>query len=110
MSGALSRRDLLRGRFFGRRSDRSEQRQRARASLATVDGVAWIQVPNCLAHQGTFCSVCVEQCPEQGAIETTEGRPRVVADKCTGCRICHDVCPAPGNAIIVLPRPRKEST
>ncbi|MHC5113013.1 MAG: 4Fe-4S dicluster domain-containing protein [Planctomycetota bacterium] len=108
MSHALSRRDLLLGRF-GFRAGRSAQRRRAQAALAHVDGVAWIQAPSCLAHQGTFCSVCVEQCPEEGAIVTNEGRPRVVADTCTGCRICHDVCPAPGNAIIVLPRVHKES-
>jgi ferredoxin len=58
----------------------------------------------CLAHQGSFCSVCSERCPEPGAILTEMGKPRVNPDLCTGCRICHDVCPAPKNAVFLVAR------
>jgi len=58
----------------------------------------------CLAWQGSFCSVCVERCPEPGAILTEMGKPRVNPDLCTGCKICHDVCPAPKNAVFLVAR------
>lgn len=61
----------------------------------------------CLAYQGSFCSVCVERCPEPGAIVSELGKPRVDADICTGCRICHDVCPAPKNAVFLVAKKPK---
>ncbi|MGL4399314.1 MAG: 4Fe-4S binding protein [Luteolibacter sp.] len=58
----------------------------------------------CLAHQGSFCSVCSERCPELGAIQTENGKPRINPEFCTGCKICHDVCPAPKNAVFFVSR------
>ena len=58
----------------------------------------------CLAHQGSFCSVCAERCPEAGAILVRDGKPSIVADLCTGCHVCHDVCPAPKKAIFFVSR------
>lgn len=58
---------------------------------------------NCLAYQGSFCSVCSEQCPEPGAIVTQMGKPEIVNEPCTGCGICHHACPAPTNAIAMMP-------
>lgn len=58
----------------------------------------------CLAHQGTFCSVCVERCPEKDAIITHMGKPRIEPDLCTGCRVCFDVCPAPKKAVFFVSR------
>jgi len=58
---------------------------------------------NCLAHQGSFCTVCEEQCPVPGAITLSEGKPTIHAAACTGCGICHFACPAPTNAIAVMP-------
>lgn len=66
-------------------------------------GVAWIQTMACLAHTGSFCTVCAERCPVPGAIEVTMGKPRILADVCTGCGTCAAVCPAPSNAIVVMP-------
>jgi len=60
---------------------------------------------NCLAHQGSFCTVCSEHCPEPGAIEVQDGKPTIVEGPCTGCGICHHVCPAPTNAVAMMPRP-----
>jgi ferredoxin-type protein NapG len=66
-------------------------------------GVAWIQPMACLAHTGSFCTVCAERCPVPGAVEVTMGKPRILADICTGCGTCAAVCPAPTNAVVVMP-------
>jgi len=58
---------------------------------------------NCLAHQGSFCTVCSEQCPVPDAISLTDNKPAINLDQCTGCGICHYACPAPTNAIAVMP-------
>lgn len=66
-------------------------------------GVAWIQTMACLAHTGSFCTVCSERCPVPDAIEVIAGKPRIREDVCTGCGVCAAVCPAPMNAIVVMP-------
>jgi ferredoxin-type protein NapG len=66
-------------------------------------GTAWIQEQTCLAYQGTFCSVCDERCPVEGALVVEDGRPRIDESACTGCGVCHHFCPAPQNAIAVMP-------
>lgn len=66
-------------------------------------GVAWIETMACLAYTGSFCTVCAERCPVEGAIQVTQGRPVISAERCTGCGICHGVCPAPTNAIAIMP-------
>lgn len=66
-------------------------------------GVAWIGILDCLAHQGSFCSTCVERCPVSGAIEVNAGRPRIVESQCVGCGLCQYVCPAPNPAPIIRP-------
>ncbi|MFU8803469.1 MAG: 4Fe-4S binding protein [Bradymonadaceae bacterium] len=63
--------------------------------------VASIQPYACLAHLGTFCSVCRERCPEVGAIELVQDRPRINPGLCTGCGLCEEICPAPGGAIVI---------
>lgn len=103
MSG-VSRRDVFR-LILGRR--REPETAAPPEPQAPADELALILDRFCLAWQGSFCSVCVERCPEPGAIVTEQGKPRVAADLCTGCRICHDLCPAPSNAIfLVARRPR----
>ncbi|MBK8477215.1 MAG: hypothetical protein IPL39_13240 [Opitutaceae bacterium] len=67
--------------------------------------IAVIAGRECLAYQGTGCTICVERCPVAGALVLEQGLPRVVASICTGCRLCHEVCPAPGQAIRIVPRP-----
>ncbi|MDP1660355.1 MAG: 4Fe-4S dicluster domain-containing protein [Phycisphaerales bacterium] len=72
-------------------------------------GVAWIQTMACLAHSGSFCTVCSERCPVPDAIEVTAGKPRIREDVCTGCGVCANVCPSPTNAVVLMPladRPR----
>lgn len=71
----------------------------APARMATVRIQEWA----CLAHQGSFCTVCHEQCPVPGATVVVDGRPQIVADSCTGCGVCRFVCPAPENAILLMP-------
>jgi MauM/NapG family ferredoxin protein len=71
-------------------------------------GVARIQVYDCLAHQDTTCTSCVERCPSPGALVLETGRPRIIPDRCTGCGVCQHVCPAPRNAILLLPLERTE--
>ncbi len=74
------------------------------SSLVPVQmGVARITEQTCLAYQGSFCSVCVEQCPVEGAIVVSDGKPRVAEDRCTGCGVCRYVCPAPENSILLMP-------
>jgi ferredoxin-type protein NapG len=68
-------------------------------------GRAMIVEQTCLAHQGTFCTVCSERCPVPGAIVLSGGKPRVVEERCTGCGVCFHVCPAPQNAVIAMPLP-----
>lgn len=70
-------------------------------------GVALLQQYNCLAYNQSFCTVCAERCPHEGAIELDQGKPRIIAQNCTGCGICHSVCPAPMNAIMVMPNPNR---
>ncbi|MDQ8202415.1 4Fe-4S binding protein [Pelagicoccus sp. SDUM812003] len=72
---------------------------------SNVDRVAIVQGRFCLAYQHSFCSVCVERCPEPGAMISERGIPRVVADACTGCGVCSQVCPAPRNAILLTRKP-----
>ncbi len=74
-----------------------------RADQPRKMGVAWIQPMACLAHAGTFCTVCAERCPVKGAITLSAGKPTIHADVCTGCGVCHVVCPAPVNAVVVMP-------
>jgi Na+-translocating ferredoxin:NAD+ oxidoreductase RNF subunit RnfB len=66
--------------------------------------VAVIQGRYCLAYQGSYCTLCYENCPVPGAIGLDDGLARVVLETCTGCAICHEVCPAPTNAILITPR------
>ncbi|MCA9290951.1 MAG: 4Fe-4S binding protein [Phycisphaerales bacterium] len=66
-------------------------------------GTARITPQTCLAHHGTTCTVCVEQCPVDGAIEVVDGKPRVVESSCTGCGVCRHVCPSPENAVLLMP-------
>lgn len=66
--------------------------------------VAVVQGRACLAYRALTCSVCVERCPEEGALVREGGLPRVVSELCTGCGVCRDVCPAPRNAILLVER------
>ncbi|WP_437662419.1 4Fe-4S dicluster domain-containing protein [Sorangium sp. So ce1182] len=57
----------------------------------------------CIAIE-SFCSVCVERCPAEGALVMELGRPKLTEDRCTGCGRCVEVCPAPVNGFSVVPR------
>jgi Pyruvate/2-oxoacid:ferredoxin oxidoreductase delta subunit len=76
---------------------------RSVAPLAEGKRVAKVQTFSCLNAMGSFCSTCIERCPEPGAIVAEGRRVVVVPDRCTGCGLCADVCPAPGNAILLVP-------
>ncbi len=76
-------------------------------------GTARITEETCIAHRSMTCTVCIEQCPVEGAIVTESGKPHVVEDQCTGCGVCRYVCPAPENAILLMPtftRPARPET
>jgi ferredoxin len=102
---AISRRDLFRS-VFGRRTEPAAPR--VEEALAPVieetPPLALILDRFCLAYQGSFCSVCSERCPADGAITVEYGKPRVNPDFCTGCKVCHEVCPAPKNAVFLVAR------
>ena len=106
---SISRRELFRS-FLGRGRESAIEPSPAeppapmRVPADDTPQLALILDRFCLAWQGSFCSVCVERCPEPGAILTEKGKPRVDPDRCTGCRICHDVCPAPKNAVFLVAR------
>lgn len=108
---AISRRDLFRS-FLGRSREKTDATPSANevASTDLTKGadaeppLALILDRFCLAHQGSFCSVCVERCPVPGAITTGLGKPRIQPEVCTGCRICHEICPAPKNAVFLVSR------
>jgi Pyruvate/2-oxoacid:ferredoxin oxidoreductase delta subunit len=84
----MNRRDLLRGDWLqhGRRSQ-----------------VARVEIHRCLAWLGSFCSTCIEQCPEPGAMLDGPRGPVVQASSCTGCGRCAELCPAPRCAVRMLP-------
>lgn len=71
--------------------------------------VAVIQGRHCTALED-YCSLCVERCPEPGALHASQIIPMVVPEVCTGCGICQQVCPAPENAVLMLPRRTPESS
>lgn len=79
------------------------------AATPPVPMVAVIQGRHCLALEN-YCSVCIERCPEPGAMHASQLIPMVVPEVCTGCGICHQVCPAPENAVLMLPRRTPESS
>jgi len=104
---AISRRDLFRS-MFGRRPQHVEppveETIRQIPAADEIPPLALILDRFCLAYQGSFCSVCSERCPADGAITVEQGKPRVNPDFCTGCKICHDICPAPKNAVFLVAR------
>lgn len=65
--------------------------------------LAHIDSARCLAHAGSFCTVCSEHCPAEGAIEIHDHLPKINQDACTGCAECYRVCPAPVIAIVLTP-------
>lgn len=98
------------GRITGFESDPEE------ASSASVEvsevvqlvAIASAMVPKVLSHRclatTSFCSVCLERCPIDGAIVVALGRPRVDASRCDGCGRCIAACPAPILAFELVPR------
>lgn len=83
-----------------RRPDQHSDHQNSADDQAVV---AHINPARCLAHNGSFCTVCSENCPAEGAIKIHEHRPQIVPDACTGCAECYRVCPAPVIAIALTP-------
>jgi ferredoxin len=79
-------------------------RSRARRALPQLDLRAQLDRFACLASVGQVCTVCVERCPEPGAIRLEGLYPIVDDSRCTGCGACEPACPAPTTAIRVLPK------
>ena len=73
-------------------------------------GQAQINLLDCLNALGTPCTVCVEQCPVEWAIDFVKQKPRVDVGFCVGCGVCHYVCPAPNNAVRILPNAARNSS
>jgi len=67
------------------------------------EGVMRIFPDACLGYT-SFCSVCSERCPVEGAIVIEAGRPRIVESACDGCGECLRVCPAPKKALRFVKR------
>lgn len=84
---------------------------RRRVALPSMSFRATVDRFSCLAGAGQVCSVCVERCPEPGALTLDGLYPVVDGDRCTGCGACEPACPAPSPAIRVLPLiPSKRTT
>jgi Fe-S-cluster-containing hydrogenase component 2 len=98
----ISRRDLFRS-MLGRHAEPTAPSVALPVSDEAPQ-LALILDRFCLAYQGSFCSVCSERCPENGAIVVVQGKPHVNPDFCTGCKVCHEVCPAPKNAVFLVSR------
>ena len=64
--------------------------------------LAEINTNTCLAHHGTVCTACVDQCPVENCMTMEGGRPKIDAETCTGCGVCLYVCPVEGSAINLL--------
>ena len=77
----------------------------ADAPVSDPKTVAELLPWNCLGSLGSFCSTCVERCPEPGAIELSDATPVVPVDLCTGCGECTFSCPAPAPALQMVARP-----
>lgn len=78
------------------------------ASVPKVIGTALIKTDLCLAGNAdrggpAVCNDCVEACPIEDAIQTSDRAPSVIEDVCTGCGVCRSVCPAPSNAVVLMP-------
>ena len=84
--------------------DEAEAQVDADATAAPPQQVVMLQAAACIAYRGTLCTVCVERCPEPGAIVTAYGRPSIVSETCTGCGDCVAHCPAPINALLLRDR------
>lgn len=67
--------------------------------------IAQIDPLLCLAHQRSFCTVCIERCPVPDALVLKDQLPRIQPDYCTACGDCIQLCPAPINAIRLIPAP-----
>lgn len=68
-----------------------------RTSAATSEniGVAKVVSDACVAWEWAGCTVCVDECPVEGAMHIDEhGRPVVKEDLCNGCGKCEAICPA----------------
>ena len=77
--------------------------QRRRVALPTVTLRAQVDRFACLAAAGQLCTVCVERCPEPGALTLSGLYPVVDPARCTGCGACEPACPSPTPAMRVLP-------
>ncbi len=98
MSEGPSRRQFL-SSLFRQARDAAPSENSGEPPAPNARGVANISIQHCLAHIGSFCSTCVERCPEPGAITVEAGKPTVVAERCSGCGDCVELCPAPVPAI-----------
>lgn len=58
-------------------------------------GVAVVVKDACVAWDWAGCTVCMDECPVEGAITLDEqDRPVVHADYCDGCGKCEQTCPS----------------
>ncbi|WP_433926203.1 4Fe-4S binding protein [Sorangium cellulosum] len=78
--------------------------RRGEAGCALPPGAVPRLLPHACIALESFCSVCVERCPAEGALVMELGRPKLDEGRCTGCGRCVEVCPAPVRAFSVVPR------
>lgn len=80
-----------------------DRKETTKTELAANPVTAQINPARCLAHAGSFCTVCSEHCPAEGAVQIHDHRPTIDPAHCTGCAECYRVCPAPVIAIVLSP-------
>jgi ferredoxin len=89
---AISRRDLLRGRF----------KAAGQAREVLPPGVdILLDRDRCTAWGKGICTACEPVCPERAVFFVGMMNPRILADRCTLCGDCVIVCPTA--AIVIRP-------
>ena len=64
-------------------------------------GKAVVIPSNCMAYSQVMCDYCFQNCPVEGALLRTEGKPMVNHQICTGCGYCVFACIHQPKAIFI---------